>query len=327
LIGYLGCTVLLISIYYANIWRSQDFPFLSQFLFDQTSNSTNYVTWNTTNIFTPGFIIDEAAVDAQGIPWLTGSYIAYLITSNAGITAAVVHMFLWNYDEIKGGWAWANMANLKRLVTPSTYVFWKNSGARTEEEKKRIRADPTLDPHYKMMVDYNEVPDSWYFGVTVACWITGIVCLYVMKSTLPWWGFIMATIFTVILTLIVGAQYAITGFMFNLQPLMQMLAGYMFPGRPLGMYPTLTSDVQRRTNDHPSQHVLHDLYLQCHSTGMVPASRSQTSSTEQIVAKMCLRHTSYRLPLRRMSELCHDDNVNHPHNLSTSAQLTSEQNC
>jgi hypothetical protein len=136
-----------------------------------------------------------------------------------------------------------------------------------------------------------------------------------MKSTLPWWGFIMATIFTVILTLIVGAQYAITGFMFNLQPLMQMLAGYMFPGRPLGMYSNFISEVQHRTNDHPSQHVLHDLYLQRHSTGMVFTSRSQTCSTEQTVAKMCFRHTSDRLPLWRMSELCHDDNVNYSYSL------------
>jgi hypothetical protein len=54
-----------------------------------------------------------------------------------------------------------------------------------------------------------------------------------MKSTLPWWGFIMATIFTGVFTVFFGAQYAITGFGFNLQPIFQMLAGYMFPGRPL----------------------------------------------------------------------------------------------
>jgi hypothetical protein len=37
-----------------------------------------------------------------------------------------------------------------------------------------------------------------------------------------------------------GAQYAITGFGFNLQPIFQMLAGYMMPGRPLGMHITIT---------------------------------------------------------------------------------------
>jgi hypothetical protein len=99
-IGYLGCTILFMGLYYGNIWQSQNFPFLSQFLFDESSNSTNFVTYNTSTIFNSEFIIDNDAVDAQGIPFLTGSYIGYLITSNAGLTATFVHMFLWNYDEV-----------------------------------------------------------------------------------------------------------------------------------------------------------------------------------------------------------------------------------
>jgi len=54
-----------------------------------------------------------------------------------------------------------------------------------------------------------------------------------MKSTLPWWGLILACAFCVVFMLFFGAQYAITGFGFNLQPIFQMFAGYMFPGRPL----------------------------------------------------------------------------------------------
>jgi hypothetical protein len=61
-----------------------------------------------------------------------------------------------------------------------------------------------------------------------------------MKSTLPWWGFIIATLFLVTFMVFFGAQYAITGFGFNLQPIFQMLAGYMMPGHPLGMHITIT---------------------------------------------------------------------------------------
>ncbi|RSL39716.1 hypothetical protein CEP54_016270 [Fusarium duplospermum] len=43
----------------------------------------------------------------------------------------------------------------------------------------------------------------------------------------------MATILLGVFLIFFGAQYAITGFGFNLQPIFQMLAGYMFPGRPL----------------------------------------------------------------------------------------------
>jgi OPT family oligopeptide transporter len=232
-IGYLGCTILFMGLYYGNIWQSQNFPFLSQFLFDESSNSTNFVTYNTSTIFNSEFIIDNDAVDAQGIPFLTGSYIGYLITSNAGLTATFVHMFLWNYDEIKQGWAFVTKKNIMKLLNPSTYMFWRNGGQRTEEEKQLLRDDPSIDPHYKVMLDYSEAPSSWYAAIFIASFITAITCLYVMHSTLPWWGLIIGLLLTAVCMLFFGAQYAITGFGFNLQPVMQMLAGYMFPGRPL----------------------------------------------------------------------------------------------
>jgi len=42
--------------------------------------------------------------------------------------------------------------------------------------------------------------------------------------------------FTYSFTLFFGAQSGITGFGFNMQPICQMLAGYLFPGRPLANF-------------------------------------------------------------------------------------------
>ena len=36
-----------------------------------------------------------------------------------------------------------------------------------------------------------------------------------------------------LLILFFGAQFAITGFQYNMQPVVQMLAGYIHPGRPM----------------------------------------------------------------------------------------------
>ncbi|KAL6916710.1 hypothetical protein ACHAPO_011688 [Fusarium lateritium] len=232
-IGYLGGIVLSIGLYYSNTWRAQDFPFMAQLLYDGSSNSTNYVPYNETSIMNPDFTVNNEAIDKAGLPHLTATYVNYLITSNAGLTATLVHMLLWNYAEVSLGWSWITLTNLKRAFRPQTYVFWRQSGSRSEEEKMKLRDDPTIDPHYKLMLDYDEVPNSWYFLVFAASFIIGMVCLYVMKSTLPWWGFIMAVIFLAVFLVFFGAQYAITGFGFNLQPIFQMLAGYMFPGRPL----------------------------------------------------------------------------------------------
>ncbi|CDS00270.1 hypothetical protein, partial [Sporisorium scitamineum] len=237
LIGYLGCIILFMGLYYGNIFRSQDFPFLSQELFSGASNGTNAFIYNQTAIMTPEFLIDEGALHAQGIPWLTGSYLGYLITSNLGLTACFTHMLLWNYDDVKAGWDWAYPSALKEIFAkPDWYKFWRRS---TEEEDaawaQAALDDERIDPHYKLMMKngYKEVPMWWWGGSLVISWVVGIICLYVMKSTLPWWGFILSTMFTFVFMLFFGAQSGITGFGFNLQPICQMLAGYLFPGRPL----------------------------------------------------------------------------------------------
>lgn len=235
-IGYLGGIIISMGLYYSNIWRAQDFPFMAQLLYDGSSNSTNSVQYNMTAIMNPDFTVNNTMVDQMGAPYLTATYVNYLITSNAGLTATIVHMLLWNYSEVSLGWSWMTLTNLKKMFNPSLYAFWKHSGVRTEEEKEKIIQDPTIDPHYKLMVDYEEVPGSWYFCVFLASFVVGLASLYVMKSTLPWWGFVIAILMLIFVMVFFGAQYAITGFGYNLQPIFQMLAGYMMPGRPLGMF-------------------------------------------------------------------------------------------
>ncbi|KAJ9214069.1 hypothetical protein DTO166G4_4335 [Paecilomyces variotii] len=234
LIGYIGCIVLFMAVYYKNVWNSQNFPFLSQLLFYGDSNSTNYHTYNQTLIMNEDFTINQDLLRQQGLPWLTGTYVCYLITSNMGLTATFTHMLLWNLDDIKAGWEWASPKKLKKWLQPSSWKFWANQETPEERLQRRLN-DPKLDPHYKLMLRnlYQETPHWWWGAILVASFAVGLGCLYAMKSTLPWWGFIIANLLTLLFMLFFGAQYGITGFQFNVQPICQMLAGYMFPGKPL----------------------------------------------------------------------------------------------
>jgi hypothetical protein len=233
-IGYLGCIILFMGLYYANTWNAQDFPFLAQALFDGTSNFTNYVVYNQTSVLNDAFEVDAGLLAQVGPPWLTASYVGYLITSNMGFTATFVHMLLWNFDDIKAGWSWASPSYLKKFLQPSSWRFWEGQES-PEERNARKQNDPRLDPHYKLMMRnlYYEVPHWWWGTIVIICWVVALACLYVMKSTLPWWGFVLSTILSTIFLLFFGAQYGITGFQFNIQPICQMLAGYLFPGKPL----------------------------------------------------------------------------------------------
>jgi len=237
MLGIIGCYILFMGAYYGNLYDSQNFPFMSQLLYNGTvSNITNYVEYNQSLVLNDMFEIDEAALAGESLPYLTGTYLMYLITSNAGLTAALVHMFLWNYDDVKSGWSFASPSNLRKIFQKETWMFWK---PRDEEAfMRRKMEDPDIDPHYKLMLKnkYNECPQWWWASVLVVAFAVGLGCLYALNSTLPWWGFILATIITTVFTLFLGAQMGLTGFQFNTQPICQMLAGFIFPGRPLANF-------------------------------------------------------------------------------------------
>ncbi|GME22919.1 OPT superfamily oligopeptide transporter [Neofusicoccum parvum] len=158
MIGYLGCIVLFMGVYYSNTWRSQDFPFLSQLLFNTTSTSDAYVTYNTSAILNAHNEIDTDALREAGLPWMTGTYLCYLITSNMGLTATIVHMLLWNYDDIKAGWAWVSMDTVRKMWKPETWEGFLGKGETVEERMRRAEAYPALDPHYRLMLKYSDSP-------------------------------------------------------------------------------------------------------------------------------------------------------------------------
>ncbi|KAM0454484.1 hypothetical protein ACHAPV_008355 [Trichoderma viride] len=243
LTGYLICIVLFMGVYYGNVWRSSDFPFLSQLLYDGSSNSTNFVEYNLTAVLNSDNTINSTLVADQGFPFLSGSYVVYLITTNLGITAAIVHMLLWNYSDIKEGWAFLRPSNLRKLLNPSTYVFWRRNSSEYEDNRRQlVIANDEVDPHYKLMMQngYAEVPNWWYGIVLVLSFVIGMITLYTIKSTLPWWAFIVSNIFAALFILFFGAQMGLTGFQFNQQPVIQMLGGYLLPGKPLAnMYFTV----------------------------------------------------------------------------------------
>ena len=221
LVGYLLCIAVFMGIYYMNIWRAQDFPFLSQSLFSSDSNSTVYSIYNQTAILDSNNELDESSLNVLGIPYFASTYATYILTSNLAITATFTHMLLWNYDDIKSAWSFASAKNLRKLANPRSwnYRFWKTDGEYATEDTEN------LDPHYKLMLAYDDAPNWWYGVVLLSSLVIGLICLYSVKSTLPWWGFIIACALSAICILFFGAQYAITGFQFIIQPIIQMVGG------------------------------------------------------------------------------------------------------
>ena len=192
------------GVYYMNVWRAQDFPFLAQLLFDTSSNSTNFVQYNQSAILGPNLELDPALLEQQGLPYFTATYLVHLLTTSMAITATLTHMVIWNYQDLKSAWAFASWSNLKRLgkVSSRDWRFWKHADSRHPENQERLQGG--LDPHFKLMLKYSDCPDWWYGLVLVASIVISLICIYSVNSTLPWWAFLIATALAVLCILFFG---------------------------------------------------------------------------------------------------------------------------
>ena len=229
-VGYILCIAVFIGVYYGNIWNAQKFPFLSQALFTDASNGTNFVQFNQTAVLTPEYKVDSALVAEQGLPYFAATFAVYILATNLSITATFSHLMLWNYHDLKSAWAFMSPAAIKSNMNPRSWDWriWT-----TTDSKWGGDDDTEQDPHYRLILAYKDAPNWWYVMVFLVSTIIGLAMLYISKSTLPWWGFIVALLLSTVCILFFGAQYGITGYNYNVQPVIQMIGGYLHPGQPM----------------------------------------------------------------------------------------------
>jgi OPT family oligopeptide transporter len=228
-IGFVLCTGLYIGLYYGNVWNALNFPFLSQSLFSQNSNSTLFDVYNQTLILDANNELDTAALAVQGLPSFATTNAAALLTTNLSITSTIVHLLLWNYDIIKRSFSMPKISNMKHMAR--NVQFWKPRQTRAESLNEKDTSE--LDPHYQQMLAYTEVPSWWYGGILFFSLVIGLFCIYTLKSTLPWWGFFISVFLSFGCTLFFGALAGLLGFSVPITGLIQLIGGYLHPGKPV----------------------------------------------------------------------------------------------
>ncbi|ETW81029.1 oligopeptide transporter [Heterobasidion irregulare TC 32-1] len=232
LIGYILCMVVFVAVYYNNIWDSKNFPFLSQELFYQ-----NGTVYDQLLILNDKLEVDPVLLEQQGLPFYAGTWIINLLVSNMGMAATFTHLLLWNRDDLRTAWNWATPAGIKRIWANFNWKFWHDDG-----QREQPNADDDIDPHYRAMLKYPDAPNSWYVVTLAASIITALVIIYKTDSTLPWWGFAVSGLLAVISILFFGSLYAMTGLSLIIQPFVQMIGGFIHPGKPMAnMYFVLFS--------------------------------------------------------------------------------------
>ncbi|KIK99289.1 hypothetical protein PAXRUDRAFT_132372 [Paxillus rubicundulus Ve08.2h10] len=227
-IGYLLCMVIFAGVFYNNTWKAQNFPFLSQLLFYE-----NGTVYNQSLILDANYQVDPTLLAEQGLPYYASSWVVYLLSMNLGLAATFTHLLLWNRDDLRGAWEWMSPSNLRKewqgfRLRSVNWKFWQDDGMREQPQNTE-----ELDPHYAQMLKYPDVPNSWYYAVFVVSFIVTLFVVYKSNSTLPWWGFVIAVMLAIVCILFTGALYAITGLIVSIQTFVQMIAGYLHPGKPM----------------------------------------------------------------------------------------------
>ncbi|KAF2399029.1 OPT superfamily oligopeptide transporter [Trichodelitschia bisporula] len=230
LLGYLLAIGCFMGLYYSNIWNARKYPFLSPNLFSDKSTAKKYVTYNQTAILNSQWTVDKARLEKVGLPWLSSSHALGMTTQNIAIMATVTHMIVWHWDDIKTAFEVVHISKLKKLLRPKEWdlKFWKHKETKiSDEEAERI------DPHYRLMQAYRDVPSWWFAGLWVASATVGLITSRLAGSTLDWWAFFVAIFISTVSLVFFAPLQAMFGFNLNVQPLIQMIGAFMLPGRPL----------------------------------------------------------------------------------------------
>lgn len=99
----------------------------------------------------------------------------------------------------------------------------------------RTARDQEPDVHMKMMRKYTDAPDWWYAALFLAATALGLSATQVYDSQLPWWAFFVAILLAFFFIIPTTMILAVSNILLSLNVISPYLAGFMIPGRPIGV--------------------------------------------------------------------------------------------
>lgn len=212
-------------VYYGKTnWNGQNYPFMSQALFDSTGN-----VYNQSLILDANGDFDKSKYADVGPAYFSATNALFLVVDNLSIGAALVHVFLFNWKDIKPAFAALKLGRVKNRFTSGWRVAVFGSG---EEEDNGI-----TDEHYLVQKrNYKQIPAWWFHFILVAALAMSISTAYAGKSGLPWWMILICVFLGFIFTIVYGFLAGILGFTQFVSGgtgLYQMLAGFIIKGKPV----------------------------------------------------------------------------------------------
>ncbi|ODV88356.1 hypothetical protein CANCADRAFT_144955 [Tortispora caseinolytica NRRL Y-17796] len=199
--------------YFKNWFYSSYMPVSSPQMYDRFGQS-----YNTTRILTPDFKLDEQAYKDYSPVYLSMTYVCSYAAQFAALGAVATYVILYHGKQI--------VSLTKRSPSVS------NQNRQTYSNVNEHDANTENDPAHS--TPPSNVPETWFFLVFIVCFLLAyfVVKFYPMHVDL--WQLIIAIVIAVMTFLPVSFIYAITNQFQSTYLAIQILAGYLLPGNPMG---------------------------------------------------------------------------------------------
>ncbi|RMZ02277.1 hypothetical protein D0860_07285 [Hortaea werneckii] len=190
---------ILTGISYTGALYSAYLPINTSTTFDNTQSQ-----YDVSKILGPGYSFDLAQYKKYSPMFLAPTFALNYGLSFAALIASIVHTIVYHRSEL---WARFRLAR--------------------QQEPNNV--------HMRLMSKYREAPDWWYAALFVVGTAFGLATVLGYSSQLPWWAYFVSLFIALVFIIPCCMILGITNIMLSLNVISPYLAGFMIPGKPIGV--------------------------------------------------------------------------------------------
>ncbi|KAH6855751.1 OPT oligopeptide transporter protein-domain-containing protein [Chaetomium sp. MPI-CAGE-AT-0009] len=224
--------------YYSNWLYSSYMPILSAAVFDNTGN-----VYDVSKVLTEDFMFDREAYSKYSRVFLPITYVLSYGVQFAGLAALLTHTACWHGKDIWTQWKRSleeTSGEQKGTYHPVSEPSERSARSPNGWEGRRNRSSMSIDNimsredvHNRLMRRYKDAPMLWYLMTFVSMTAIGIFVVEYYPIHLPWYGLLLALGICTILFIPIGIIMAVTNQHSSIYLICQLIAGILFPGRPV----------------------------------------------------------------------------------------------
>ncbi|KAK4192433.1 OPT oligopeptide transporter protein-domain-containing protein [Podospora australis] len=228
--------------YYSNWLYSSYMPILSAAVFDNTGS-----VYDVGKVLTKDFLFDKEAYSQYSRVFLPITYVLSYGVQFAGLAALITHTVCWHGKDI---WTqWNRSVEEMSGETKGEYQAVPEPAESSTMERSNRGPTPNLEParsslsidnlmsredvHNRLMRRYKDAPMTWYLMTFVSMLAIGIFVVEYYPIHLPWYGLLLALGICSVLFIPIGIIMAVTNQHSSIYLICQLVAGLVFPGRPV----------------------------------------------------------------------------------------------